>query len=194
MEQRSNGRWRVPAKLAAAAVMGMAVAACSSTVSDDVSLEAVQNRGEAIVILAAKFPEPRVCTTLTLLLRHKQNGKDRVESIVASIYGLELPAQAKLKSGSYELANMICISGNVEIVLHERRTIFSPEAKGPPPVYGRFTVAPGEVVNLGRVTIKFAAGRARLGVSDLTAEQHAWLKENRPTLTSRMVTRLIKVP
>ena len=194
---RPTGRFTAAAVLLTSACLAAAAAAvllagCASTVSDDVSLEAVQNRGEAIAIVAATFPGPRVCTSLTLHVRQKGDDGDRIRSIVASVYGSGLPAQAKLPAGSYEIANMICQSVNVKVVLHEQRTIFSSK-KTPPPVYGRFSVAAGEVVNLGHVKIKSAfGGIAQLAVTDLSTQQRTWLKDNRPTLESRMVTRLIK--
>ena len=87
---------------------------------------------------------------------------------------------------------MVCNTGNYEVSLHKQRNIFSSNTD-PLPVYGRFSVAPGEVVNLGHVSIKWAAGGvAQLSVSNLSAEHRTWLKQNRPKLSSRMVTRLMK--
>ncbi len=194
MQNRALGLRRTHAKWAATAVMFSALAGCTGTVSDDVSLQEVQSRGEAIVIVAATFPGRRICSDLILTVRRKAEGKDRLESFTASsLFRGDSPAQAKLDAGSYELANMTCISGNVRVVLTKGRDIFSSKKAGPPPVYGRFSVKPGEVVNLGHISVKWAvAGIAQTAVADLSPKHHAWLKENRPNLSSRMVTRLMQ--
>ena len=172
----------------------LALAGCTGTVSDDVSLEAVQTRGEGIVIVAAKFPGRQICSSLVLEVSRKVDGKRRIEAFTASdLFRGDSPAQAKLKAGDYELSNMVCHSGNRQIMLHKRPNIFNAHKAGPPPVYGRFSVAPGEVVNIGQVSIKWAvAGIAELSVSNLSADHHAWLRKNRPNLSKRMVMRLMK--
>lgn len=193
MEIASTCR-RIAAKLASPAGILLALAGCSGTVSDDISLEAVQSQGEGIIIIAASFPEGQVCTDLVLHVSRTVDGKRRTDGFNASsLFRGDSPAQAKLKAGSYELSNMTCHSGNVRLVLHKRDDPIWKRLGAPPPVYARFTVAPGEVVNLGHVTIKWASlGFAELAVSNLSAKHRAWLKENRPKLSGRMVTRLMK--
>ena len=184
---------RVCRNLAASAGMVLALASCSGTVSDDVSLDAVQSQGEGIVIIAASFPGGYFCSALVLHVSRKVDGKRRRDGFAASsLFKGDSPAQARLKAGSYELNNMVCHSGNYEVSLHKQPSIFTAH-KEALPVYGRFRVAPGEVVNLGHVSIKWAvAGAAQLSVSNLSSEHRTWLKQNRPKLSSRMITRLLK--
>ena len=180
-------------KLAASAGILLALASCSGTVSDDVSLSAVQSQGEGIVMVAATFPGGYFCSALALHVSRKVDGKRRRAGFTASsLFKGDSPAQARLKAGTYELNNMVCHSGNYEVSLHKQQSIFTP-SDAPLPVYGRFRVSPGEVVNLGHISIKWAAGGvAQLSVSNLSAEHRTWLKQNRPKLSSRMVTRLMR--
>ena len=184
---------RAGMKLAASAGMLLALASCSGTVSDDVSLSAVQSQGEGIVIIAATFPGGYFCSALALHVSRKVDGKRRRAGFTASsLFKGDSPAQSRLKAGNYELNNMVCNTGNYEVSLHKQQNIFSSN-RDPLPVYGRFKVAPGEVVNLGHVSIKWAAaGVAQLSVTNLSAEHRTWLKQNRPKLSSRMVTRLMR--
>ena len=118
--------------LAASAGMVLALASCSGTVSDDVSLDAVQSQGEGIVIIAASFPGGYFCSALVLHVSRTVDGKRRRDGFAASsLFKGDSPAQARLKAGSYELNNMVCHSGNYEVSLHKQPHIFSAHRDSP---------------------------------------------------------------
>ncbi len=167
--------------------------ACTSSVSDDVSMQAVASRNEGIVILSGQMPQQFIlCSTVNMEILRLSGEKAYYElhavKGAATFNGI---AQMKIKAGQYAVTNLVCNIGGHKTVLQKRTKWTEPNRAYAR--YGTFEVGQGEVVNIGQISIALAGpGRVQLAAAPMTSEQLAWLGENRPKLSARMVTRLFK--
>ena len=167
---------------------------CTSSVSDDVSLQAVASQNEGIVVLVGQTPSAWThCGSVGMEIR-RQDGSRWATEIIEIKNGSDINGvvQKKLKAGQYAVTNLVCHTVNRKILLQKTPDMFSPDRSHFK--YGFFEVRRGEVVNLGQIFTVFGGlgGRSQLTVLPLTEEQRTWLAQNRPKLSGRMVTRLMQ--
>ncbi|MEM8645353.1 MAG: hypothetical protein AAGF86_03330 [Pseudomonadota bacterium] len=184
---------RRTAQAIAAFLVLACASACTDRVSDDVSLQAVASRGEGIAIMSVQTPRQFAdCGSLVMEIRPQDGADSPVRLIqVKSDSDVNGVVQKRLKAGRYAVTNFICHKFNKKVLLQKSPDVFSPDR--PHLKYGVFDVARGEVVNIGRIFIVLSdLPLTRLTVSPLTQDHLGWLAQNRPKLSARMVTRLMR--
>lgn len=108
-------------------------------------------------------------------------------------------AQAELKAGKYYIVNYSCYIKrqyqSITLQLLPANRIVNSQTQFKDAI-ASFTVKPGEVVNVGRLSFANAGNvggygysRTNAQVSDLTKEQYDWLAENKPNIYGKMVKR-----
>lgn len=161
---------------------GLLLAGCAGDVSDDVSLDEVARKAEAIVIAAVELPsEFYNCISATLWLsRQGPGGTAQRDSVdVQNSAVTRRPSQFRLPAGKYTLLNLQCIEyrGRIQL-LKEAASL------------GTFQIGAGEVVNIGRISFGGLNTIATTPqAAPLRAEQLTWLRKNKPNLARRMTTR-----
>ncbi len=198
--------WKAPMRtLIAALPIGLScvMAACgTSRVSDELAPPALAAANTGVAVMMAGFHGVD-CPSANLWLARKKNSSDyQIVQIVKMIKGpfdhMNV-AQVELEAGEYHIVSWDCTETAGARTLIS--TLGSPEGG----VFGfgvsfkkslaNFTIAPGEIINLGYLSI-FHAGTAnavRLEVRDLPQGALEKFKQDRPRLSAQMRTRFMTV-
>jgi hypothetical protein len=178
-------------------------AACAYTpgVSPDLDQKILMRTRKAVAILQMGF-EGEGCMKTTIEVG-RRTGND-FESVQTLTF-FPVPgsagdaAQFELPPGEYHIVSWKCevtVSHRVlRITTLSRReggNLFGDGARYKES-YGSFSLAAGEIVNLGYLRmVRTSSSTMRLEVGDLARKQHEKLEREKPKLVAQMVTRLIK--
>ena len=176
-------------------VLPLAIGACGAdSVSDGVSLQEVASRNQGVAIMFVETPLYfSNCNAFMIEVRRQDISDGPVRTIqIKNGFHANGMAQKRLEAGQYAIINFICHAPKKHIYLQRTPGMFSPDR--PHFKYGLFDVRQGEVVNIGQISIALGFGHhlSKLTVQPFTQEQLQWLAENRPQLSARMVTRLMR--
>ena len=191
------------AGILAVAAVALIVAGCAQTsrVGDDLSPASLSasNKAVAVIRLATESP---ACKRVSILLgtRDTNGGYTRGQIVdvldVRSLAKLAV-AEVELDPGEYHVIGYACGDGQDFKILSDKA-----DANTFRTSYASFSVAPGEVVNVGYLSINAShVGRSAFGrplrvdvkVSDWPLSELERYKAERPTLYQQMTTRLLTI-
>lgn len=183
-------------------MLTLVVAGCAQTsrVGDDVSTSGLAAKRKAVALMRVGTPSPK-CNSLGVLLGTREGlGYRRKQPIgVVNVRSLaDVPvAEVELEPGEYHVLAFSCISEKGPAVVGDKA-----EGDLYRSSYASFTLAAGEVVNVGSLTFNAShVGRSAFGrpvrvdveVSDWPLAEIERFRQRRPQLYAAMQTRLMTV-
>lgn len=180
----------------------LAACAATSRVNEDISTQSLAASNKAVVLMRLAGAGP-ACQRVAVLLGIKQpEGYRAVRALmVAAVRSVNEPpvAEAELDPGEYHLLAYKCFyKSNAAVAVGDKSDTSGVYRSG----FARFTLKPGEIVNVGalhfnahRVGLS-AFGRplrTEIAVSDWPLADLDQFKAKRPTIYGQMVTRLMQI-
>jgi hypothetical protein len=180
---------------ALAGIMG--VAACSQGFDDSKSLAALKSANEGAVFIKVTY-SGRPCRVGNIALATEPSpGRFMLHStpMLGGINSSGLNSrQLSLPAGTYHVGYVQCMlddGGQTTVVGEHDGTI---QIGNPRQSLAHFTVAAGEVVNVGQLNLvptDYLAKSTAISITDIDAASMGRLRNGVPTLSSTMVTRLM---
>jgi hypothetical protein len=175
------------------------VAACAPGLDDTKSLTALKSANEGIVFLQLAY-EGIPCRNGNIIITTEPSpGRFEVHKTLM-VGGLDAGAslisrQVSLPAGAYHIGYVACqarteMSYMMAVGEHDGTLLMG----NPKQSLAHFTVAAGEVVNLGQISLAptdYLANATRISVTDINPDAMNRLRSGVPTLASTLVTRLM---
>jgi hypothetical protein len=190
----ANQLSRIKLRFKAITVLALAatLSGCGATpnLSDDLTSASLSTANQGIVLLSAAM-EGRTCQSITVQLGKKSAlayetttsfGIDITVFSLRRLVSSNLP-QISLPAGEHHVIGVTCQNGNS----------FTSIGKGSLRSYASFTLAPGEILNLGSLTVipVGLTNMATFQVRDQTVEVIDKVRADKPKLFAQMKTRLM---
>ena len=165
-------RWgRLGSSVCVAAVVGSLVAGCgtSTRMLVEPSTDALSDKRRGVAVVQFSMPNENCLLKVLAIGTREGNGHRLVKQLFAKGAAPATTANAaevELESGEYQVLGFLC--------KRQRSTIGAGTDGGPyTPSIGRFTVAPGEVVNIGHITFKkvWGSNEMKVDVADCQCDQ-----------------------